>query len=389
MKNKITSIIMFFIILAIIGASALVGLIIIQEVTGLQISDMTKIFNSDEIEETVSDFETDIAVYNDTIEKNIEVPQIRTTENPLEVTYKENEPEQEVVNYDDIEVNKYFYNQLEEPSQVIYRAFEQNKDNMITGTYAVQLGNAFSYILDKDDGQEELSYYYQSAIEAYLYDNPDVFYLSPNKMYLNIETTTRRNSKTYNIYIDSGDEINYLSDEFSSASEVENAISQIEDVRRNIIRQRTSNNYENIKLIHDYLIDTIEYDSESQDSNIYNIYGALVNKRCVCEGYAKSLKYLLDALGIESTLVIGKATNSSGESENHAWNYVKLDGNWYAIDSTWDDPIVIGGGYVSNESKYRYFLKGSHTMNENHFPLGTFTENGKEFTYPELSTEDY
>ena len=60
---------------------------------------------------------------------------------------------------------------------------------MKEGTYKINLGTSFSNILSKQNGQEELGKYYQSAIEAYTYDNPDVFYLSPNKMYLNIETT--------------------------------------------------------------------------------------------------------------------------------------------------------------------------------------------------------
>ena len=114
----------------------------------------------------------------------------------------------------------------------------------------------------------------------------------------------------------------------------------------------------------------------------------MINNKCVCEGYAKSLKYLLDAMGIDNTLVIGKGTNSEGRSENHAWNYVKLDGNYYAIDSTWDDPIVIGG-VATNSMRYKYFLKGKEDISKDHFPSGKFTEDGMEFTYPALSYSSY
>lgn len=142
-------------------------------------------------------------------------------------------------------------------------------------------------------------------------------------------------------------------------------------------------------MVHDYLVENIEYDTSLQEKNIYNIYGALINGKCVCEGYARAFKYLLDGLGIESTMVIGKGINSSGQSENHAWNYVKLENNWYAVDCTWDDPVIIGGGYIGNSSKYRYFLKGKEDMEKDHTTLGNFTQGGKKFEYPTLNNKSY
>ena len=61
---------------------------------------------------------------------------------------------------------------------------------MKIGTHKIELGDTFSDLLSTENGQTRLGEYYQSAIEAYTYDNPDIFYLSPNKMYLNIEKTT-------------------------------------------------------------------------------------------------------------------------------------------------------------------------------------------------------
>jgi transglutaminase/protease-like cytokinesis protein 3 len=119
------------------------------------------------------------------------------------------------------------------------------------------------------------------------------------------------------------------------------------------------------------------------------MYGALINKSCVCEGYSESFKFLMDALDIPSTIVIGKATNSEGKTESHSWNYVQINDIWYAIDCTWDDPILVGGGILTNSFKYRYFLKGSNEFNETHLPEGQFTENGKVFTYPNLNNENY
>lgn len=320
-----------------------------------------------------------------TIDQDIQTSQI--LENPFN-DLKDGDKKANEIDYSHVTINKYFYNQLDEYAKTIYKAFESNKENMKTGTYKVELGNSFSPLLKESNGQDLLGEYYQSAIEAYTYDNPDVFYLSPNKMYLNIETTTKGKNVTYGVYINSGNEDNYLIDDFSSQEEVENAINKIEQVRNQILQNRSSDTYDNIKMVHDYLVDNIQYDTTISKSNIYNIYGAMINGEAVCEGYARSFKYLMDSLRIPCTLVIGKGTNSDGETENHAWNYVQIEERWYAVDSTWDDPVSITG-WVSQSSKYRYFLKGSNDMIRDHIPSGQFTEGGKMFSYPPLSSSNY
>ena len=380
MKDKFTMLIMTFIVIAIFGVIGMFGVIIYNEINETDKSNALS---------EVAEFKTSSINTNDTVEKNIETPKI-IEKNPLEELSKNNiENSENDVNYDNIVVNKYFYNQLESYSKTIYKAFESNKENMKEGTHKINWGTSFSNILSKQNGQEELGKYYQSAIEAYTYDNPDVFYLSPNKMYLNIETTTKGQNKTYNVYINNGEEANYLNEEFSNKQDINLALEKIEAIRKQIIHNKTGNDYEDIKMVHDYLVENIEYDTSLQEKNIYNIYGALINGKCVCEGYARAFKYLLDGLGIESTMVIGKGINSSGQSENHAWNYVKLENNWYAVDCTWDDPVIIGGGYIGNSSKYRYFLKGKEDMEKDHTTLGNFTQGGKEFEYPTLNNKSY
>ena len=153
--------------------------------------------------------------------------------------------------------------------------------------------------------------------------------------------------------------------------------------------KRQGNAYDDIKMVHDYLVDTVEYDTSISKPNIYNLYGALVNRVAVCEGYARAFKYLMDEMGIPCVIVIGQGTNSRGETENHAWNYVEVNGSWYAIDCTWDDPVVEGIGTVSNSSKYKYFLKGSSEFSVDHIPSNQFTPGGKKFSYPTLSTSGY
>lgn len=376
MKSKIASFIISFVMILIIGVLTLFGFLLYQEI----------IKQADEpiVEDFIGRYDVE---KEDTVDtKTIETPKVIES-NPFKEIGNSKNPN--IVDYSNVNVDKYFYNQLEEPSKTIYKALESNKENMKSGTYKIELGENFSDILEKENGQEELGNYYQSAIEAYIYDNPEVFYLNPSKMYLNIETITEFASVSYNVFINSGNEANYLADGFTNEEEVRDAINKVEEVKNYIFSQRRENDYENIKMLHDYLVDNIEYDTTISRNNIYDVYGALVNRVSVCEGYARSFKYILDEMGIPCVLVIGTGTNSQGETERHAWNYVELEGSWYAVDCTWDDPIIIGGGGQTLESRYKYFLKGANEFNSDHIASGYFTPDGKEFSYPALSRNSY
>lgn len=286
--------------------------------------------------------------------------------------------------------NKYLYSQLGENGKIIYEKLYENKENLKTGTYTIQFGNAFYDILSQENGSDELQEEYQTAIEAFTYDNPDVFYIDVTKMYINIETIQKIFSTKYNVYINSAKDPTYLLDGFTSKEQIDQCESQVIAVKNQILNQIAGkNDIEKMRYIHDYLVDTIEYDQTFVEKNIYNIYGALVSKTCVCEGYAKASQYLLNEAGLENIIITGTATNSDGKTENHAWNYVNIDEKWYAIDTTWDDPIIVGGGKLTNTIRYRYFLKGSSTMNKNHFISTKFTSGGQDFEFPELSITDY
>lgn len=286
--------------------------------------------------------------------------------------------------------NKYLYSQLGENGKIIYEKLYENKENLKTGTYTIQFGNAFYDILSQENGSDKLQEEYQTAIEAFTYDNPDVFYIDVTKMYINIETIQKIFSTKYNVYINSAKDPTYLLDGFTSKEQIDQCESQVIAVKNQILNQIAGkNDIEKMRYIHDYLVDTIEYDQTFGEKNIYNIYGALVSKTCVCEGYAKASQYLLNEAGLENIIITGTATNSDGKTENHAWNYVNIDEKWYAIDTTWDDPIIVGGGKLTNTIRYRYFLKGSSTMNKNHFISTKFTSDGQDFKFPELSITDY
>ena len=93
--------------------------------------------------------------------------------------------------------------------------------------------------------------------------------------------------------------------------------------------------YEKVKYVFETLIRNVAYDLEAPENQ--NIISAFVYRRTVCQGYACATQYLLQQLGIESTVIKGIADN-----ENHAWNLVKLDDEYYYMDTTWGNAAFTG-----------------------------------------------
>ena len=259
---------------------------------------------------------------------------------------------------------------------------------MKSGTYNIQFGKTFDDLLHEENGEESLNQSFQLAINALNFDHPDLFYLDVSKIYLLTKITTKLWKTTYEVEIGSSQGQSYLNVAFANENDVNQAINRIQAEKENIKATLKGDIENQIKGVHDYLVDQLEYDSTLSKDNIYNLYGALINHSTVCEGYARSFKYLMDDLGIPCLIACGVAVNSSGETENHAWNYVCLNGNWYAIDVTWDDPVIVGRGYVSNSIKYKYYLKGSDEFFQNHTEDGNIVGNAN-FQYPILSKTNY
>lgn len=284
---------------------------------------------------------------------------------------------------------KYYYNQLDDNAKIIYHALENNIDNLKKENYTIDFATQFNDFLHQSNGQRQLNKSFQSALDAFFYDYPELFYIDITKISLTIKYSSIGPITKYTVKLSPETSTNFLHDSFSSETEVNTAISKVENIRNNLLNAISKDDdYTKILKIHDTLINSLEYDSNLVETHSHNIYGALVRKKVVCEGYAKAFKYILDALEIDNILVSGNATNSSGKTESHMWNYVKLSNNWYAIDVTWDDPIIIGG-FSKDNIRHEYFLKGSRTFIESHVPSGKISDTGMLFSLPTLSRTNY
>lgn len=250
--------------------------------------------------------------------------------------------------------NRYYYNELTDCSKAIYDAIVDNLDKIQKGTCTIQINYDFNSLLNEANGEKILKDYYNDVINALNLDIPNLFYLDFQKLVINIEKTTTIFSTTYKVFINSREYPNFYPDEFASFEEVNEAMNQMEKLKKDVTSKALGSEYYKIRYAHDWLIDYMYYDNSSPQSA--TVYGGLIEKKGVCEAYSRIYKYILDEMGIKNILVTGTATNSTGDTENHMWNYIKLNENWYAVDVTWDDPVVIGGGTLSEEYKHRYFL---------------------------------
>lgn len=288
-----------------------------------------------------------------------------------------------------VETESYYYNQLDEYAKTIYKKIEQDKEKLKTGTYVFEFGTSFNTLLHSENGEQTLNTAFQSAWDAFSYDKNDLFYIDVSKLNLIKESRTLGGITTYYISIGPVNNENYLQSNFQTQEKVEKAEEYIENIVGQIQEQtKNDTDIEKIKKVHDWLISVVSYD-DTNEINKYNIYGAIHDKKAVCEGYARVFKYILEKLGVSCVLVAGSAQNSTGNTEVHAWNYVNINEKWYAIDITWDDPIISENQELTDEQKYKYYLKGSEEFLQNHTEDGVFSQNGKEFTYPTLSVENY
>ncbi|MGN1061179.1 MAG: transglutaminase domain-containing protein [Candidatus Coproplasma sp.] len=138
--------------------------------------------------------------------------------------------------------------------------------------------------------------------------------------------------------------------------------------------------------LHDRIIDSIDYALDENgypqnESWAHCVLGAFIVGEAVCEGYAKAFSLLLNACGVDNVYVTG-----TSKGEGHAWNIVKIDGNWYWYDLTWDDQPKIGGGII-----YKYMCKADSEFIDHTVGITGDFNDPMNFLYavPTAATSEY
>ena len=143
--------------------------------------------------------------------------------------------------------------------------------------------------------------------------------------------------------------------------------------------------YEKELALHDWMLAHGQFDyynvshhpDDEPGPDNENPYGFFVLGKGVCYGYASTFQLLMDMAGVECRTVNGLA---GSERATHAWNMVRLDGEWYFVDVSWNDPAV---SYpISSQQAHQYFnVTGEYLRSERHF--------WDDDAVPEASGTDY
>jgi hypothetical protein len=291
------------------------------------------------------------------------------------------------------DADEYFEEQLTEDEQVIYEAFIKaatTGSEKITGlktvkyTYTASSNITSNQMLDEfisndatfQSEMAKLNGMFHNAITAAMMDHPEYYWID-NKNAAELQTSANCSGRNVTI-------------EFSiSATGKSNSNALIDEVDNKLKSMNAKGTeLEKLKTIHKWLCDNVSYVS---GTNAHNLYGALFEGKAVCQGYAEAFKAACDYYDIHCVCVEGDAYNAEGNREAHMWNYVELNGFWYAVDVTWDDQtsgIMEDFYLVGSSTKAEHF--DNMTFEQSHTPDGRLGgTSAKIFNYPALSLKAY
>ena len=256
-------------------------------------------------------YEQGVNVVQQLQDEYINVEKVETTENQntMVVPIDENYKNSKEYDFAYVKNNKYYYNQLDDTAKLIYDAIESNLSNMMSGNYEIKLSNQVASVLYENDGEKQLDTSFQSVWDALMLDRVDTFFIDVTKINLKMRKTTYGKKVTYALSIAPADSNGYLANGIESKEKVHAILNEIKETRDSIVKSLSGIDYNKIMHAHDWIINNLDYEQNITNNNVYNLYGALIEKSAVCEGYAEALKYILDEVDIPCVLVSGTATN--------------------------------------------------------------------------------
>ena len=287
----------------------------------------------------------------------------------------------------------YYYEKLDSVAKEIYDVMYGVAQD------PVNEGNIGFMMTDIDPQSEEYYYEFNIAYRALCFDHPELFWLYSGEeaeMYYLSEAVDY--GGFYFVYIKMLEPYTNYEGQMKAFN---NAAEEfLADIDQNV------SEYEIVRQIHDKLIEKVNYDDPVESNQVtlargqdlaHTAYGALVadssGNSCyaVCDGYTLAMEYLLQQCGIEVAFIGGLAGTSEQDAGGHAWNIVKVDGEWYELDSTWDDAGSVEDDLTPGTAEYDYVMEALNdaTYREkiDHFLFLVSTDTiryfvpGEEYTY--------
>lgn len=231
--------------------------------------------------------------------------------------------------------------------------------------------NIDDIVIPKDDFQKVLSYYRA--------DHPQAFWVSSAYRYQYDARTDNLSRATLSF---SYPDPETRKEKRISRSKAEKMAREVQEKAELILSGITEEmtDYDKVLYLHDYLASTVAYDDTAPYQ--HTVYGALVEEKAVCDGYTSAMQYLLLQAGLDSQIAYGY--DKADTSQQHVWNVVKIENEYYHLDITWDLPPE--GGTVP---VYANFLLTTEQVEKRHkilSPIEGREEEGKEDSiYPPIA----
>ena len=232
-------------------------------------------------------------------------------------------------------MEQYYYNHMNKQEQAAYHGILQGIS-----------GLADEFQIPALDGDALYDVFFQMRL-----DHPEVFWATGYK---------------YRYYKDSPNIIfipEYLFDK-SKIKEHQKAMkSRVEKLVR---PAQSLSEWEKEKYVHDFICQNVHYD-KLKKAYSHEIIGPLGQGVGVCEGIAKAVKVLLDALGVWCVIAICGNNPEKGIKYRHTWNIVRIGGAYYHLDATFDN--TLGKSDKVEDIRYDYFNLDDGHIFKDHEPL--------------------
>ena len=233
----------------------------------------------------------------------------------------------------------YYFNQLTYKEQLLYKTIRD----------AAKKHSEKTDILPYKFTENE----FVRSVKAVNFDYPEFFYLDFNSV---------------DLYCDNYKTVVYI-DYFTSESETAQMNMELEAVcaAAEAVAAKYDSDFEKTVALHDFLTSVCIYinqNSNENSENLHTSYGALVDKKASCDGYASAFKILLNRCGIECIIAEGTI-----DGMPHLWNIVKQNGKYYHIDCTWNDADVDS---LSDLSFHGFFNLSDRAVLQDRKPDKTF-----------------
>ena len=239
----------------------------------------------------------------------------------------------------------FYYNLLTENQKKIYSSIAKGVNELDKEVIVSK------YEIDSiDDASNDV----KEALNAFLSDHPEVFYLSSK---YTVSLTTSVLGKCLKV------ELSYIIDD---EKKLNTMIAELNTEINEILSQVQNMDVYNKELyVHDYLAKNVKYYSSYKDANeladrYHTAYGALINKEAVCDGITKAYQLILGKLGIENYIVTGYI-----DKVPHAWNLVNINGNWLHVDITSNKYVKDSNGNTI-EPVHTYFNVNTEFIQDTH-----------------------